>query len=202
VELLRENHIDLARVSLTGSLAVGLGTEESDFDIVIQADPVTVHRLRSAITVAILDGRLSMPEGSATWMELASTGKSADALVKEGRFAETFTVPGTKPARCSIIYVRDLCEEVCFRLPPEVQGVRSVEGGVQDASEANYKRARYSVVRWDDGSVLQVECRHKWAGLLRAGDRVRVTGVICGADQPLMLQMNPRRHGIERLDRM
>lgn len=199
IELVERNGISIDQLSLTASWAVGMARVTSDFDIVVCADSSSVARLRKAISENIRERLFEAPEGSATWATLRSAGKPPEELVREGRFAETFTVPGPKPARCSIIYIRPYSEAACFSSPLIFEETATLEGRVQDGSEMNFKRARYNILS-TNGVSMDVECWHKWAGLLRPGDLVRITGVICQSGRRFMLQMNPQRHGIEWLD--
>ncbi len=178
---LDEAGIRTSAVWLTGSTSVGLNRADSDLDIVIEANPEQIRSLREAICLRLSDGRFFLPSHSGTLDQLIRVfNEGMPFLIKEGRFAETFSfmMPELEAAKkLSLIYVR-----------PEDQF--SLEGSentffhktffgarVVNVEESVYKRACYWVEL--EGKVWEVYCWHKWASLLKAGDIVDLSGFVC-----------------------
>ena len=187
-------------VSLTGSWSVGLARQDSDFDIVVCAGPEEVGRLHAAIGRAMVEGCFKAPEGSKTWSVLKFGGKGAEDLVKEGRFAETFSVTHDGlVSKCSMIYIHPQHNEPYFDGPTEAGPLRSIIGTITDSSESHYKPGRY-FLQTDSGEHVEVVCWNKWAGLLKDGDLVSIKAVPCrDSGKVLHVQMHPEEHGIELL---
>ncbi len=201
LDILQRADVSLSETFLTGSWVAGMARDNSDFDIIVATDAEKVAKLRTLIVEAFRDGLLTTPKGSQTWLQLELTGKTAEELVQEGRFAETFSIPGPmRSSRCSLIYVPETDVGPYFARNPTAGELETMEGRVEDATQAHYKAARY-VLNLGDGSYAEILCWHKWAGLLQQGDEVRIRAVPCADGQgSLFVQMDPNRHSIEWLD--
>ncbi len=201
LDILLQADVSLGSTFLTGSWVAGMARDNSDFDVIVAADPEKVAVLRALIAEAFRDGRLTIPKGSQTWVQLGLTGKTAEELVGDGRFAETFSIPGPeRTARCSLIYMPETDTAPYFAGKPKAGALETIEGRVSDASQAHYKAARY-VLNRGDGSCAEILCWHKWAGILRQGDDVRIQAVPCfDGQRSLFVQMDPNQHSIEWVD--
>ena len=70
-----------------------------------------------------------------------------------------------------------------------------MEGIVQSKGDHLYKSARFSLITVD--REIEVLCLHKLAQLLRAGDRVCLTGELLTDDSTSkLLMIDPHRHPI------
>ncbi len=196
LQLLERAHIPVEDAYLTCSWIVGLAKPDSDFDIAVSAPAEEIRRLRSVLHRAFLEGTLSYPDASGTWRRLASVGRKPEDLASLGRFVETFCFEAQgRVTRCSLIYVRPEPEHIHFPHGPATFEITAAHGRVVEASEASYKPGTF-VLEQEDGSTVEVQSWHKWAGLIKEGDLVSVRGAAFNSNGPLLVQVNPEEHFI------
>ncbi len=170
---LRQAGVGAGRVLVSGSRAIGLQGQRSDWDLVIRATPQEVARVRAVMLDRVRDGGWECPADSGTWsvLDRAFPGGRA-AVISQGRFLETLSLGGV---RFALMFV-PLSEAVpCLDASWWPTGRAEMAGVVSEAASAAYKRA-YFRLRGAGGTEFEVVSYHKLANLVREGDRVVVTG--------------------------
>lgn len=169
-------------VFVTGSRMVGFATADSDWDLCVAATPEQIDAMRARVVALAGEGRVTFPDKSRSWKLLKASfpGASADGGARihdERRYAETFRLDGIP---ISILFVRPDSGDGDFAFPASfaVAGRASICGRVVDASRAPYKRSE-SIVETLDHRRVRLLCYHKTANMLKAGDYISATGVLC-----------------------
>ncbi|MBD3398550.1 hypothetical protein GF413_05770 [Candidatus Micrarchaeota archaeon] len=200
LQCLEQAGIETSRAFLTCSWIASMARPDSDFDVAIEADIKQMSAIRGVIRRKIGSFEFLPPMNSSTWKRLCSCGKDSEKLVSEGRFLETFCVKSAgTAAQISIIYLRSKNDIVFASAPEEQAEVIDISGTVICDDESNYKPSRY-VLRDADGNETSVICWHKWGGLVKNGDRVRITCARVESDKVIYLQMDPEKHVIRWLN--
>lgn len=165
-----------AGVLLTGSRALGMDRPGSDWDLVVQASPEAVAALHARVAELVAAGKAAVPEesGSVRLLRTSFPG-GVDRLLAEGRWADTFALSGR---RVSLLFVTAGNPGPAFPAMPRPAGRECVCGRIEDASGAPFKRSE-SLLRAENGRLLRLLCYHKLGNLLKAGDRVVASGLIC-----------------------
>lgn len=175
-------------VLLTGSRALGMDRPGSDWDLVVRAAPEAVAALRVRVAELVAAGKAAVPEesGSVRLLRTSFPG-GIDRLLAEGRWADTFTFSGR---RVSLLFVPAGNPGPAFPAMPRAAGRECVGGRIEDASGSPFKRSE-SLLRTEDGRLLRLLCYHKLGNLLKVGDRVVASGILCrrcgGAPDTLLL---------------
>lgn len=190
VDVLRGAGVPSDRMSVTGSYAAGFASSDSDIDLVIDATASDVEHARFLVARAIVDGELlAPPSGSSTWARLGDGGLDPMALVRSGRFADTFTVRESG-ARVSLIWIKDV--------PAQIPGVRELPTGQKRtvcgsvARMVAYAKPTVWELRDESGATHVIETWHKDGMLLKQGDSVEASGIKLEGDARLF-QFNPDR---------
>lgn len=169
-------------VSVSCSRMTGLATADSDWDLIVAATPAQIDALRARVVALAAEGRVGFPDKSRSWKLLKDSfpGAAADGGARihaERRYAESFRLDGIP---VSLLFVPPAFEPPSFAFPTpfSAEDRIAVAGRVVDASRAPYKRSE-SVVETFDRRRVRLLCYHKTANLLKAGDAVAATGVLC-----------------------
>jgi cytidine deaminase len=174
VELFAEAGIARDNIRITGSRALGLQQENSDYDLVIAATTEEIRAFQALVGSALAKGRLTMPVHSGTLRLFGQIYPGGlDAVLSEGRYAGTFQSDG---CRVSILYVPKVPVEN-FLIAPESHPLDrlTVTGTVGPDDEVYYKRSRFPL-QIAGGRHVMVYAYLKTANLLRAGDVVSLSG--------------------------
>jgi cytidine deaminase len=170
---LEEAEIDISRFRYTGSRALGLENEDSDFDIFIKADTADVRRFRETARIWIENGKALVPRKSETWrlFDKVFPGGSKQ-VIEEKRFFESLEFGGRK---VSIIFTG---EEKSFTYNEEEwepAGRCTVSGMVNDDADAPFKKAAFPLTT-DFRKHIEVVSYYKLANLVKPGDRLSLSG--------------------------
>ena len=169
-------------VTVTCSRMTGLASADSDWDLCVAATPVQIDALRTRVAALAAEGRVSFPDKSRSWKLLKDSfpGAVADGgarLHAERRYAESFRLDDIP---ISLLFVRPGSDGAGFAFPGPFAAVgrAAIAGRVSDASLAPYKRSE-SVVETFDRRRVRLLCYYKTANLLKVGDSIAATGVLC-----------------------
>ncbi|MFO0878128.1 MAG: hypothetical protein U0840_12330 [Gemmataceae bacterium] len=192
--ILTDAGVDLAGLRVSGSRAIGLHRQGSDWDLVVPVASGQLPALREALAAAIERGQLSVPPHSGTWrlLDRIFPGGRSAALAQR-RYADTVHSGGVSVA---LILVPPSAPPVCLRDDWQPAGRAVLHGTVREASAASYKRAEYALEDGEHG-LVRVTCFHKSANLLRSGDVLSVRGwLLHRGDQRWLIQLLPQPDGI------
>lgn len=169
-------------VTVTCSRMTGLASADSDWDLCVAATAVQIDALRARVAALAAEGRVSFPDKSRSWKLLKDSfpGAVADGgarLHAERRYAESFRLDDIP---ISLLFVRPGSDGAGFAFPGPFAAVgrAAIAGRVSDASLAPYKRSE-SVVETFDRRRVRLLCYYKTANLLKDGDSIAATGVLC-----------------------
>ena len=169
-------------VFVTCSRMIGFATASSDWDLCVAATPEQIEALRSRVVSLAAEGRVTFPDNSRSWKLLKASfpGAVADGGARihaERRYAESFQLDGIP---ISLLFVHPAAggQDFAFPGPFTVAGRAAVCGRVVDASRAPYKRSE-SIVETPDHRRIRLLCYHKTANLLKDGDSISASGVLC-----------------------
>jgi len=176
LNLLERAGISQSRLSYTASRAVGLSTDDSDFDFVLQASEDEIRKFRDEARIALSKGLASIPQTSGTWrfFEKAFSG-SANAIIMSSRFAESLEFDGKK---VSLIFIppEEYPRTVAFSNGEwEPLGWHSLTGEVIDDTHSPYKRSEYTILT-PFREEIKVISYCKLSNLVRNGDILSVSG--------------------------
>jgi cytidine deaminase len=187
--LLESVGVDVASVRVTGSRAIGLEHEGSDWDLIVPLEPSEVANIRERLLGELNAGRIVIPESSGSWKALQRVFPGGiNAVIKGRRFIETFRLGSGSVA---LIFVPreepgPLVSERC-----QPVGRACLFGEVIEATQTPFKRAEYVLDTAEHGRV-RVVCYYKLANLIQTGDRLAVRGWLVHQDGvKLLLQMLP-----------
>ena len=167
---------------------------DSDFDLVVRADPTQAAALRSRLTSALLEGKLTIPQSSGTWRVLAALYPGGrEGILANGAFAETFEEAGR------IIALMILPTEPMTTVHGDTarfMGLSTFSGQVQESSRSCFKRSCFTVA-CTDGGLIEVTSYHKAANLVREGDHVALQGwQVEDQRRKILLQFHSHRENI------
>lgn len=183
MSLLSDSGVDITAIRVAGSRAIGLQRAGSDWDLVVPVELSRLPSIRHTLVSAIEQGILSIPPQSGTWKLLDRIFPGGrEALLESRRYADTLLSGG---ASVALIFVPPQSMGVCID-PGWIASGRTVLHGNVLQARADYKRAEYDLQ--DAEGVISVTCYHKAANLLRAGDRISVSGWLLrrGAERRLI----------------
>lgn len=189
IRILNENGIPNERIQISGSRALGIQKENSDWDLVVSVEPGHLPSVREALAKSIEEEKLGIPPYSGTWnlIEKIFIGGRKAALL-ERRFSETFTSGDISVA---IIFVPLQQKELSINDGWLFCKRELFHGKIVSASRAPYKQAEY-VLSVDD-ELVPVTCYHKSANLLKEGDIVSVCGwLLRRGDEKRLVQILPQ----------
>ena len=169
-------------VSVSCSRMTGFATADSDWDLCVAATPDQIDALRARVVALADEGRVTFPDKSRSWKLLKANfpGAPADGgerIHRERRYAESFCLDGIP---ISFLFVHPASGGVEYAFPSlfTIVGRDTVCGRVVDASRAPYKRSE-SIVETPDHRRVRLLCYYKTANMLKAGDNISATGVLC-----------------------
>ena len=175
--------IDAANsVFVTCSRMTRSNTDASDWDLKVIATPEQIAALRSRVIALSESGRVTFPDKSRSWKLLKAyfPGATADGGARihaEGRYAESFRLDGI-PVSFLFTPPPTARSRYAFPTPYMVVGRAAITGKIIDDVNAPYKRSE-SVVETEDHRRVRLLCYHKTGNLLKCGDRISATGVLC-----------------------
>lgn len=167
-------------VRVTCSRMLGNNTPNSDWDLAVVATPEQVIALRKHIAELIKTGVIQFSTKSKSWEYLKKAfprAKKEDGkcLIEEARYVESFIFGRYA---ISIMFITSFVPEPAMPEKFAVIGRTSVCGYVVDAKCAPYKRSE-SIIRTLNNELLRLICYHKVGNILKEGDFVSVSGVLC-----------------------
>ena len=194
ITCLQQAGVEQSAVRISGSRSTRMCEPDSDFDLVVRADPVHAAALRSHLTAALLEGKLIIPQSSGTWRVLAALYPGGRAgILANGAFAETFEEAGR------IIALMILPIEPTTEVHGDTarfMGLATFSGQVQESSRSCFKRSGFTIACPDAG-LIEVTSYHKAANLVREGDHVALRGwLVEDQHRKILLQFHPHRENI------
>jgi cytidine deaminase len=188
-----------AAVFVGGSRSMGVATARSDWDLIIRLpfDQARIFKARCA--ECLLHGELAPPDQSKTWHLFDKMWPGGClALIRDGRFADTFVAEGRT---FSLLYDSALPPETWLGKTSKCQGHIRLQGRVEQAEEALFKRSRYTLA-CEDGRLIEVSAYYKSANLIREGDHLAVGGwLVKEGGIEKLTQLSPARDPIVWLRR-
>ena len=169
-------------VFVTGSRMTGFATADSDWDLCVVATPKQIEALRARIAALAAEGRVTFPDKSRSWKLIKDTfpGATQDGGARihaERRYAESFRLDDI-PISFLFVNPNSGNRDFAFPCPFTTIGRTVISGRVIDASYAPYKRSE-SIIETPNHSRIRLLCYHKIANLLKEGDNISATGVLC-----------------------
>ncbi|TAN48447.1 MAG: hypothetical protein EPN21_14920 [Methylococcaceae bacterium] len=188
LNLLAAAGVDLSHVGVTGSLLIGAGRPDSDFDLVIYGR-AAFFQVREAVMALLRSGRLS-PLSDALWQDAFQRRHGAldfaDFLRHERRKFNKAAFEGTK---FDLTLTPETIEPVqhCRKL-----GRATITARVVDADRAFDHPACYGLDHPEVGEALSYT--HTYAGQAWPGETVEIAGLLeQGEDQRLRIVVGSSR---------
>jgi cytidine deaminase/predicted nucleotidyltransferase len=194
LELLSRAGVRESSMRVTGSRALDLQHQGSDWDLVVAVSPEQIQQVRMILGDAITNGQLQIPTTSGTWKFLDRLFPGGrNALISERRFLDTVRCGETSVA---LIFTPHEPISGLFDDSWEPLGRAAIHGTVIDDSSVAYKRSVYRLQTQSHGMV-EVVCFHKTANALRTGDAISVRGWMLQNERSTRLvQMHPLQDNI------
>jgi len=184
LDILARAGVDRPFIRITGSRAIGLQSDGSDWDLVVPVAEAGLVRLRETLFDAAQRNELTIPPASGTWRLLDRLFPGgAQAIVAERRFIDTVQSGG---ASVALIFVPLETSGPLLEPGWQPAGRGLFHGTVTAAGRAAYKRAEY-VLETAGVGPIRVSCYHKAANLIRRGDVLSIRGWLLRRDQELRL---------------
>lgn len=194
LDLLWQAGVCASSVRVTGSRALDLQHQGSDWDLVVSASPEQIRDVRTTLGEAIARGQLQIPSTSGTWKLLDRLFPGGtNALLAEQRFIDTVRSGDTSVA---LIFTQHEQLKQLLNESWEPRGRVALYGTVIDDTFVAYKRSVYLLQTLSHG-LVEVVCYHKAANVLRSGDTVSVRGWMIQNEQSIrLIQMQPSQDNI------
>jgi cytidine deaminase/predicted nucleotidyltransferase len=194
LELLSHADVCESSVRVTGSRAVDLQHQGSDWDLVVSVSPAQIQQIRMIFGESVRKGQLQIPSTSGTWKFLDRLFPGGrNALLSERRFIETVRFGET-----SVALIFTSHEPLKELLDDSWQpcGRSALHGTVIDDTQVAYKRSVYLLETQSHGMV-EVVCFHKAANVLRIGDTISTRGwMLQNENSTRLVQMQPSQDNI------
>jgi len=194
LKLLSRAGVRDSSVRVTGSRALDLQHQGSDWDLVVLVSPEQIQQVRMILGAAVTNGQLQIPSTSGTWKFLDRLFPGGrNALISERRFLDTVRCGETSVA---LIFTADGLLTELLDDSWEPRGRSAIHGIVIDDTRAAYKRSVYLLQTQSHG-LVEVVCFHKAANVLRAGDIISVRGwMLQNEHSTRLVQMQPSQDNI------
>jgi hypothetical protein len=173
-EITNEAGIDVRTLCRTGSRLIGLQSQNSDHDIVLQATPEQADKLRKIAGKYLQQGKIAIPSVSGTWKLLDEIFPGGHKrILAENRFLETFEIEKQK---FSLMLLPKESPDILYDHEQwTCEGHHVLSGKVTEADNSPFKRSTV-YLRSDLGQDWEIAVYYKLGNLIKEGDRISVSG--------------------------
>ena len=173
-KFLEDTGIDVGKITCSGSRSLQMQGKDSDWDLIVPANPEQIIAFRKSCRDAIALGKITVPETSATWGVLSQIFKlKPKDIIEQQRFSETLNFEGHNVV---FIFIPLNGYEGYVFDNDWVSGGRGMVGGTVISSDlAPYKRSIFTIKSFS-GKDVEVVSYHKTANLVKVGDIISLTG--------------------------